>query len=377
VPRTQILHVEPDVLRWARTSAGVPLADAARSLGIEPELLATWEGEHATPTARQLEHLADRYKRPVVFLLMDRRPDEPALPPDFRRNVRRTDSGLGEEARLAIRRARRLQGISRDLRHAKRLRPAVAVLRDDAESAARQMRQRLRIDVNTQLDWRDARVALRAWRTALEDAGVLVLRFSMPTSELRAFSLAGTPPVIVVTSRDGPAAQSFSLMHEWCHLLLGQAAMCRPNESSRRLRGDDEVFCNAFAGALLVPMDELLVHPIVTKLSAGDVEIDDAAIALSRAFSVSRFVTLRRLLKAALVTSDDYSRLTSAWLGQPAPKRGGFAHPAVKAVSELGRPLVRAIAAARQHGEISELDAANYLNVSAAHLGRIDDLVGV
>ncbi len=378
--RTKTLHVEPEVLHWARTSAGVGLADAATSLGIEPELLARWEAAEATPTARQLEHLADRYKRPVVLLLMEKPPADPALPPDFRRNARRSEGGLGEDSRLAIRRARRLQRLFRSLSQdadRPKMPPLPSHLREDAEAAAAYMRSKLGISIETQLSWRDPDAALPKWRATLEDAGVLVLRLSMPPSELRAFSLAGAPPLVSISSRDAAAAQSFSLLHEWCHLLLGQAALCRPNEMSRRLRGDDEVFCNAFAGAFLVPMAALLPHPVVERLRIGDTDPEHAASALGRAFSVSRFVILRRLLTASLVSNEDYGRIAAAWLKQPSTRRKGFAHPAVRAVSQLGRPLVRAIALARKQGTLSDLDAATYLNVAAAHLGRVEDLAGV
>jgi len=80
-----IVHVAPAVIKWARLSSGVRLEEAARTAHIDPEVLAAWEERNPTPTARQLEDLADRYKRPVAVLLRREPPIDPPLPVDYRR----------------------------------------------------------------------------------------------------------------------------------------------------------------------------------------------------------------------------------------------------------------------------------------------------
>jgi Zn-dependent peptidase ImmA (M78 family) len=377
---SSVVHVAPAVIRWARMSAGIHIEEAARSAHVDPEVLAKWEDDLATPTPRQLEQLADKYKRPVSVLLRSRPPDEPPLPMDFRR-LPQSQRGLSAASRLAIRRARRVQRIYRQLAQTSRSESHLlpSGLRQDAEAAARFARDAIGVSLDAQLSWRSTEDAVRHWRAALEATGVLVLRFSMPADEVRGFSIPGVPPVIAISNQDPHPAQSFTLFHEWCHLLLDESGLCKPNELSRTLRGDDEVFCNAFAGAFLVPMQALLSHPQLTTLRAHDSDVGQTATAIARAFSVSRFVVLRRLLAAQVVSHEDYGRIVSAWVRQPpSVRRSNFGPtPAVRAVSELGNAFVTTVLTARQRGAIGETDAAEYLSLGAKHLERVSELVAV
>ena len=372
------LHVAPAVLLWARESAGIHLADAARRAKVDPDVLAGWEVRDAEPTPRQLERLADTYKRPVSVLLRAEPPPESPPPVDFRRlpKSRRT---LSPVTRLAIRRARRSQRLYPQMAVERATAPAsiVADLRDDPERAAAIARERLGVAVEAQLSWRSPETAVRRWRDALEAVGILVFRFKMPVDEVRGFSINGAPAVVVISNQDPPAAQSFTLFHEWCHLLLGGSGLCRPSEVWKPSRREDETFCNAFAGALLVPMDELLEHPAIAPLKQADGEVATVAANVARAFSTSRFVALRRLRTAELVNDTDYRRCLAAWMSQPLVRtRPRFGpSPAVRTVSELGQTFVETVLRARDRATISDTDAADYLSTSASHLERIADLV--
>lgn len=376
-----MLHVAPAVIRWARLSAGIHLEEAARSANVAPTVLANWEQADATPTARQLEGLADKYKRPVAVLLREEPPQEPPLPVDFRRLPHGRTAGLSPESRLALRRARRMQRIYRQLAQQRKTQRRVlpAALREDAEASAEFARGALGVEIEAQLQWRSPDAAVRHWRAALEAIGVLVFRFSIPVDELRGFSLAGAPPVIAISNQDPHPAQSFTLFHEWCHQLLEESSLCKPNELARALRGDDEVFCNAFAGAFLVPMRTLMSHDAVARLRAHDAGPAEVAPAVARAFSVSRFVVLRRLLTARLVSQEQYGEVVAAWLAQPSTaRRSRFGpEPAVRAVSELGHTFVGAVLSARQRGSIGESEVADYLSLNDRHLERVSELVAV
>ena len=283
---------------------------------------------------------------------------------------------------MALRRARRLQRIYQQLRTSdqpdeERL---TDELRQDPEEAARVARIRLGVEVGTQLSWRSTDAAVRHWRSALESAGVLVFRFRMPVDELRGFSIRGQPSLVAVTNQDPAPAQSFTLFHEWSHLLLGESGICKPSELARGGRLDDvEVFCNAFAGALLVPMPALESTSTVARLRTRDVEATEAAVAIARAFSVSRFVALRRLLAAKAITQRIYGEVVAKWMNQPtAVRRSRFGpEPAVRTISELGRPFVTTVLRAQQTGKITETDAADYLAMAGKHIERVTELVGI
>jgi len=68
--------VKPELLRWARESAGYSVTEAARKLSkLAPERLEQWESGEDQPTIAQLRHMARVYRRPLsVFYL----PEVPA-----------------------------------------------------------------------------------------------------------------------------------------------------------------------------------------------------------------------------------------------------------------------------------------------------------
>lgn len=59
--------VEPDMLVWARESAGYSIEAAARKIGVPLERLHGWENEKVKnlPTLNQLRKMASVYKRPL------------------------------------------------------------------------------------------------------------------------------------------------------------------------------------------------------------------------------------------------------------------------------------------------------------------------
>jgi len=75
-----------------------------------------------------------------------------------------------------------------------------------------------------------------------------------------------------------------------------------------------EVFCNHFAGAVLVPKSDLLYHRLVREVPPFVVEWPDNILQeLADDFKVSRETVLRRLLVFARTTRDFYMRKRREW----------------------------------------------------------------
>lgn len=100
-------EINPDVLRWARETAGVEVQSLVRRF---PKLDA-WERGSAKPTVSQLETLSDIYKRPLATFFLSSPPKEPPAPRDFRLLARDQGRTLSKKTRLAMRAARRAQRI--------------------------------------------------------------------------------------------------------------------------------------------------------------------------------------------------------------------------------------------------------------------------
>jgi Zn-dependent peptidase ImmA (M78 family) len=328
-----------------------------------------WETEGAPerPTATQLEKLADAVKRPVATFFLPTPPAEQPLPVDFRRPFPATAvQPLSHSARLAIRRARRLQGIFAELgSHVTPTIPGIDFSRrQPAEVAARLARESLRVSLEEQAKWREPENALKVWRSRVEDLGLLVFQLGMPKEEVSGFSLSGEAQAIVLNKKDHHARRCFTLFHEWAHLLLGEPGLCFVDEG-RTERADEsvEVFCNAFA---------------VDQPASLERAVEEGA----RRFAVSRYVILRRFLTANIITAERYRSLTARWdreheerRQKPAVKKRGGPAPHVKTVSELGGGFVSRVLSAHDRGIVSDLEVADYFALKLRHLEKVEALV--
>jgi Zn-dependent peptidase ImmA (M78 family)/transcriptional regulator with XRE-family HTH domain len=376
------IDVDPSLVSWAREAAGLTRQAAAKKVGVHLDKFVQWEtpGAASRPTPRQLERLADAVKRPVATFFLPAPPVEPPLPADFRRPP--SDEGvqpLSPATRLAIRRARRLQQVYVELASITERPPAkIRITRSTPpEPAARDARSLLGVTVAEQAQWHDTATALRQWRQHFERLGYLMFQFAMPPSEISGFSLADTASAIVLNKKDPPSRRCFTLFHEWAHLLLEEPGLCFVEEGRTGGTADAvEVFCNAFAGALLVPMDALRS---LNALRAARFSLEQAVEEGVQQFAVSRFVILRRLQTAGTIDQQTYQKTAALWERQyqPRPKKKakGGAPPYRKTVAELGRGFVSHVLRAHDRGQISDIDLSDYLSLKLRHIEKVEALV--
>lgn len=172
--------VEPAVLAWGRKSAALSLAEAARKVGVAEARLKAWEAGTDAPTLPQLRKLAAAYKRPLAVFFLPNPPNELGFSAlrDFRRlrpDQRQTFSPeVAYEIRAAQERGTVASGILEDLGSAPPAFDLTARVTDDPKTLARRVRDTLGITLAKQTAWRDPAEAFRAWRDAMEGAGVLV-----------------------------------------------------------------------------------------------------------------------------------------------------------------------------------------------------------
>ena len=87
--------------------------------------------------------------------------------------------------------------------------------------------------------------------------------YSVDLKEMRGFAIAMPDlPVIVVNGRDeSQGGKAFTLIHELCHVLLGESAISNETGDYPTLEPADrriERFCDAVAAATLMPRDLLM-----------------------------------------------------------------------------------------------------------------------
>jgi Zn-dependent peptidase ImmA (M78 family)/DNA-binding XRE family transcriptional regulator len=389
--------VDPNVLKWLRDASGYSIDEAAKRIPTRPENLIAWEEGVERPSMPQLRTLARVFKRPISDFFLRRPLPEPDIPHDFRRlpevGTRRYSPALRHEIRQAYRRRDLALDLVDDLeielpRFVGR---SSITLASNPEEVGATIRQQLRVDGVEQAQWRDAdgRSGYNGWRQRIEAAGVFVFQVTTVEKEqMLGFSLAfDRQPVIAVNRKQGPRARTFTMLHEFTHLLLGQSGICDIEESLLRPPQEQrvEVFCNHVAGAALVPMQSLLASRFVGNDSLPREWAEDTLDALTRQFGgASKEVVLRRLLIAGRTTVSFYARKRAEWHARAvanevrAKERQKEAemkrNVPQEAISNLGA-FARIVISSYNSDAINITDASKFLGVKAEKVSAVGDLL--
>ncbi len=388
------VSVKSEVLVWARESIGRNVRDVANRLNVSEDLVRGWESGEKDPTLNQIGTLATYYKRPLAAFFLPEPPEESPLPRDFRTLPGEEALPLSSKTRLALRRARRLQSLTKEMREEGPSDVADGIgragLSDDPETLATKVREHFGVTQRTRLAWKKDGDALNQWKGHIESQGVLVLQLTWPLEEARAFSITdGDIPVIALNTKDSIRARIFSLFHEFCHLLLDEGGLCDPvrgfSWASSRVspRSENvrsvEIFCNRFAGAVLVPRDELLDLDLVQRARRTSEWHDRTLGRLANEFKVSREVVLRRLLIFERATQRFYQRKHNEWEVKAREtqkkKKGGRRNLPRECIQRNGAPFTSLVVESYRNDRITSSDVADYLKIRLKHLPKVERLL--
>lgn len=318
--------INPDVLKWARNSAKLSIEQAAKKAGVKPSRYAAWEkpNNEDKPTIRQLRLIAKAFHRPLsLFYSAD-------VPRGFKpmKDLRRLPGdglpfyspALAYEMELAQQRRELSIELSAAIGEEVTSFSLQATLDEDPEDVGHRIRKALEIRFSDQVDWKRKGnlEPFKAWRRGIENLDVLVFQMGgVDWNEACGFALAAEQrPIIAVNQKDVPNRRTFSLLHEFVHLLLGQSGASdlevdetRPPETQAV-----EVFCNAAAAAALMPRDQLLGMDIVENEKTQSVGWKEEKLReLANTFGVSRLALLRRLLTFNRTTQAFYNQKAAQW----------------------------------------------------------------
>jgi Zn-dependent peptidase ImmA (M78 family)/transcriptional regulator with XRE-family HTH domain len=381
--------VKASVLRWARESRGLSVAEAAQLLHVSEERLASWEDEadESAPTVKQLRRLAGVYTRPLGVLYLSSPPEEEELVADFRRLPDAEAAERSPALRLEIRLAHERRQEAIELAAAIAQEPprlgVQASLQDEPEALAGRLRERLGVSLAQQRAWSADREAFNAWRDALEACGVLVFqtggtpRYRVEPAEVRGFSIAEHPwPVVVANGREAPVARIFTLLHELAHVALRRPGLCDLHELARPTAEADrvEAFCNRVAGAVLVPSAALEAEHTVQRHGRAPRWRDEELRELARRFWVSQEVALRRLVILGRASRDFYQAWRAERERRPPSEqeRGGFLRPHDLVLKRSGHLFPRLVFRAFRERRIPLSDVIELLSVGPQHFEKTE-----
>lgn len=271
------MRIDPEILRWARTTAGLGLVNAAASLGFRDSQKSTAE-ERLTALEKGLEYpsrpvlvkMATVYRRPLLSFYLQAPPIQAPRGEDFRTLTEEQRNNSAALVDVLVRDICARQSAVRGLLEEERTTPIAVVAasrrEEGADVVARRLAEWLQIDLAAFRRERTAEATFSNLRTAAERAGAFVLLMGNLGSDhsgidpeyFRGFALADPiAPFIVINDQDAKVAWAFTLLHELAHIAIGATGI-----SGGTPEGPVEVFCNDVAGEVFLPRAELEVFPI-------------------------------------------------------------------------------------------------------------------
>lgn len=327
------VEIKPEMIRWARDRAGLPLESLTRKFPRLPD----WEEGTVLPTLKQLEGFSRTVHVPFGFLFLTEPPVEKMPVADFRtlanRERRQPSPDLLDTIYLCQQRQEWYRDFARTAGEGPRDFVGSVAAGGDVIKTATQMRERLEFAVEDRATMpSSAGEALRELVSRADRAGILVMVSGVVGSnntrkldpgEFRGFALVDThAPLVFINGSDSKAAQFFTLAHELAHLWAGESAVSDASlnsTSAHRL----EKWCNSVAAEFLVPLS------VLGKRFNSNADLDAEVRRLSREFRVSTLVIIRRLLDHGAMdraTFEEMFRAESARLKKQAGKGGNFYH---------------------------------------------------
>ena len=392
--------VNPEILVWARETAGLTAEEAAEKLRIQAsskgspvERLIGMESGKEEPTRSILSRMAKQYRRPAIMFYLPHKPKEDSPLPDFR--------ALPTQ-RLNKRKEALLSALVRDMRvrqsilraameddDEEDLEPAAFVGSCRMDDGKRRVLDALKSVLGMELaEYRTLKKggkAFQALRSKAEAAGAFVLtpgnlgssHTRLDVDVFRGFCLADEiAPFIVINPFDAKTAHSFTLLHEMTHLLLGNSGV-----SSVYSGVEVEQFCNSVAGEYLLPSEEMSALKIRKETAFHELTKRVEAFADERRLSPSMVAYKALLLEK--IGSGDFSRLQRHWRGRWLAVREERRAEAKKEKpkidfnrvqkSQLGASLVEQVRLLTQSGALSTVRAGQVLGAHPLKVHRLFD----
>lgn len=384
----------PEILRWARETAGLSLEEAARRLNMSSKsaietLIAYEEGQKA-PSRPRLKAMAKQYHRSYLTFFLHRPPERADLGEDFR-----TLPGADPQKNSGT-----LDALVRDIYVRQSLVKEALIETEEAEEiglvgagslktpvrdACRVIAEFFNIDVDVFRAQNSSHDAFAYLRAQVESRSIYVLLIGdlgthhsqVSTDVFRGFALSDAiAPFIVVNNYDSKAAWSFTLLHELVHIWLGKTGIS--NQSHEHVI---EKYCDDVASHFLVADEEI---EMLRPRKGDDIEdILTIVSAFTRNNNVSGSLVVYRMFRSGLINEptwrqlkEEFARLWRESKLQEREKRKGKDSSGSYYNTQkhkVGRGLIEVVKRSIGEGVLTETKASKVLGVSS---GSVTEMLG-
>ena len=373
--QTSLAIINPEILKWAREQCGLTHQEAVGS-NFNPVKLVKAERGEIHLTFNQLLKIANKYGRNPAFFYLYKIPKE-VLIEDFRTpNSHKVK--YSPKLRKAIINVKKKHELAVDFKNYDKEYDYSYVnlisLENNVKDVVKTISDLIQINLKDRKLWKNKYTALNGWIKAIQAKGILIFQLShIDTNEMRAFSISETIyPVIALNRGDSPFGRIFSLLHEFCHIMLKKGGICTYNFQDEDHFGIEK-FCNAVAGEVLVPKSSLLEQNIIKKHGSSEEWEERELNSLSKVYWVSSEVILRRLLTLNLTSKTFYQKMRENWKKRPR-EQGGFGEKGHLKVLRTNSPnFIKIVLNAMYDNKILMTEVSYYLDMSLKYFNDLAD----
>ena len=364
--------ITPAVLGWAIEESGFSIDELAESIDESASTVRAWvEGRHQ-PILTQFRKVALELRRPLAAFLLPAPPREDRPEIQFRSPPNAARTALSPVEIRHVRDVARLQGtLSWTLREVGAAEPLPQKIRigSPVERVAKQTRESLGMEVSEHMRWKTPSRAQNAWRSALENAGILVFFLPLGESSCRGFSLWDDhAPAITINTWWKPEARIFSMMHEYAHLLSRSNSACLERAGRRLAKNTDpaERWSERVAAATVLPWPPIAAF---LRRQFGWREgtlIRDLGVAgsIARRFKVSLTASVLRLIQQDCADWELFHSIPRRSDDKGGGGGGSGRDRLQKRKDEYGHRVTSLFVEAMDQDLVSRSDVLNFLRVS-------------
>ena len=381
----------PAMLRWAREWRGKTPEEAAKKLNKKPQDIIDWEDAQnlAAPTVKQARALAEFYGRHFLEFFLPAPPEipSPSQIPDFRLHAGAPPPTDNWELRNILQwaetqRVNALDLFDELLEDPAEISPELfSEISADPEIAASKARKALGFSIQDQIGLPSAHADTlpNILRKKFEEFGILTLKHNqLKDFGIRGICIAAFPLPVIVFRNEAPSAQSFTLVHEFAHILLKESGI---TGSRTRVYENQpiEKWCDRFSASFLMPAEQIGAI-YVNKSSSPAAEIADIELErLASIFRVSPHAMLIRLVYLGYVASSYYWDIKKPEFDAEEAKYrkfGRLTYYGSRYKASLGDLYTSLVMDAWSSGRITNHNAAEYMGIkNIAHLNDIKKAV--
>jgi Zn-dependent peptidase ImmA (M78 family) len=318
------MTVNPDILRWARTTAGLPLEAAAHALAFSDtrqrtaaERLQALEAGEEEVSRSVLLKMAKAYRRSLLVFYLEEPPPTGDRGQDFRTVPGAQPPLYNPLLDTLIRDLRARQSIVRAVAEDTETPPldfvGTATMSVPPHELVGRITERLQFSLEEFRNQSTPNLAFNYLRRKIEDAGIYVLLLgnlgshhtNIPVDIFRGFAIADPiAPFIVINDQDARIAWSFTALHEVAHLWLGATGV-----SGESMEAQIEKYCNDVAGEMLLPAADMRTLSPVRTMDLPETIAAITAFAAAR--NVSRPMVAYKLLRVNAITERNWQQLAA------------------------------------------------------------------